>query len=290
MNEQQIRAGESCADLWVQERISQLSNPMAPVFNKSLLVGKTYGPFFAPDQPLFPGHNKAGFLLDDNEPYAMAYEVAQSDDVASKIFATDDILMQYFFSRNPIIRDAIKTSCGQDIETIIGDILGDLKLYRNMLFYEENNDTRVYSINKIRGGQVCTETTAMAHNLLLLLGVPNLYCIDQFSRHGEGINATSEDHNSLKHSFIILKFGDSDQQLFIYDPNEHDSVDDSTTGVQKIPLLFPIHKDNSSIIGSRLVSEFTTTHIDRQQYRLEYEVSNLPKAALELDTPISLQG
>lgn len=259
---------------WVQRRINELRNPNAPVFNKLGLIGGSHFDFFAPDQVLFPGHNQAGFRLDDPNPYLDVRRLLielKSEDLPSKISAVDLTMVNYFITNDEVQN----VFCRKGIDGVL-ELMRIAKDRRNKLFYEKDH-RGIYSIKGIRNGSACTELTAMAHNLLLLLNVPNAYCVDSFYRSGPNIDSTSQEHNSSKHSFIVLS-DSSTKVLSLYDPNDHCLIGGNAEKALKLPLLFPITTQNSQLVGSQLTLQGSMSRLG-YEYSLEYKISNFPKVA-----------
>jgi hypothetical protein len=264
-------------ETWVKKRIEKLRNSNASTFNKLELVGGSYSDFFAPDQPIFPGHNSASFRMDDIRPYLdVEYALSKGlrNDITSKILVTDLILTNYF-QKTEELQNAFNEA---GIDGAL-KILQDATDKRHDIFYKENNE-EMYSIKEVGIGATCTERVAMAHNLLSLLNVPNIYCVDEFHRAGNDIDNSSEAHNSTKHSFIVLK-DQSKNFTYLYDPNDYSCIGDSMETAKRQPLLFPIKKVGVQIIDNQLVIKETMTKLT-QIYSLEYKISDLSKVLLQL--------
>ncbi|MDR1970047.1 MAG: hypothetical protein LBQ11_01740 [Candidatus Nomurabacteria bacterium] len=178
-------------------------------YNKQASKGTVREAFFSEDEIIYPGHNKAGFRIDDDSLYEVTVrEVKEIEDedwhgLESVIWVMHSVLSEYF--------SLMDLKC-QNLKN---------KKIRKQKFYEPNNT--IYSISNLRNSYTaCTEVAAVGHNLAKFLGLDSLYAVGIFKAYSQDRNAG--DYESYSHSFIILnrqKIVDFHLQQFDYDDDRN---------------------------------------------------------------------
>jgi len=219
---------------YIKKRKSELEPCSQLSINKTESIGQSFSGFLTDNHVIYPGHNGMGFKLDDDEIYHDLILVVKSLPLLRDgwvFISAMEALCMYMTDEN--LENLAKTDMEAAIRAI-SKIREDAQERRNYTFHD-SDEARTISVSENRYGLACTETAALAHNILLFLGMPSKYCIGSLKSTQGGKKV----HDSNKHSFVVSKIGD------------HPVVYDAAQIVNRVPLVVPIDISRLTATGEQ---------------------------------------
>lgn len=211
---------------FIQSRVAELesSGPQGIVRDTS----PSFDSYIHAETALHPAEDVLGILpfnIDDTTPYSLALR-------ASRMWYKH-LSAQGLHPEKALLNAAIKGSFAGQAE-YFGSIYGDTMKRLDRLDEDNNSDDRVVSVAKIGDAAMCMERAAVTHNALLVMGVPNKYCVGKLSCSYDG-RVKTEGHAYLE---VIGTKG----ARLIYDPT-HPKIEKNGEKEFARPGVFPVDTD-----------------------------------------------
>lgn len=203
-------------DQYIQYRKQELTSCRQTVIIKSESIGKAFDGFFTEEHIIYPGRNDRGFRLNDDEMYKGLICATQL--IADSGRQYDDKCQQAFDAVVYAVQEysGVLFPEGYDFRSDEFELhqkkRSGISKFRQDFFNETGADG-VVDISDIRLGIMCTERSAIAHNMLAFLGVYSRYCNVGFEKYDNGKLARTP---SAKHSIVVAE--DQSGVPVIFDP------------------------------------------------------------------------